>query len=78
MFRFTPKKGNNTLSNRNNGTEPSRVRETEHVPFRFPVPFLPLSVPNCVLRMLRRLATGWPLASAWWVLQYELAEGAPC
>jgi len=33
---------------------------------------------KAVFAALARLATGWPLASAWWVLQYELAEGASC
>jgi hypothetical protein len=29
-------------------------------------------------KLCHRVAAGWPLSSAWWVLRYELAEAATC
>lgn len=75
MFRFHQNMFRNSLENGTNGTEHlARDKESEHCSVPIPVPFRPLSVPICVLKMLRRLANGWPIASAWWLLQYELSQ----
>lgn len=78
MFRYSQKVFRNYQENGTNGTERlARIRESEHCSVPIPVPFRALSVPICVLSLIGRLATGWPLSSAWWVLRYELAEHRP-
>ena len=77
MSRFALEVSRNTGTNDRDGTR-AHERTTGTCPVPLSVPISPAGVPIAVLGFLARLATGWPLSSAWWVLRYELAEAATC
>lgn len=62
-----------------NNRDGTRARDRESGRLSRPVsrPVSTLSrVPFCFSRFIKRIAFGWPVRLAWWVLRYELAEGA--
>lgn len=65
--------GTNGSKTGTSGQGHSRVRKTGHMSRCPGVPF-PLSASAVIGSFFRRLANGWPIASAWWLLQYELSQ----